>query len=248
MEKTKTEWTKVKITRLCAFCACQAFSLVSLVYFAIAGMLSQTLICLLSVICLCLPDLLERLFKMKVALPLYLFVLAYAICPMLGHAYKFYYRIAWWDTLLHTVGGVVFAIFGAYLPKVFLKKNDVNLLLCAAFGLFFSISVSAVWEIIEYAADSLLHTDMQQDTIVSSLYSYLIGDKVGEIGAIETIYGVTVNGVPMQGYIDVGLIDTMTDVIFETLGALAYCIVYLIDKGKRTALAYLGKPQTAKNE
>lgn len=248
MEKTKIQWTKVKIARLCAFCVCQAFSLVSLVYFALTGTLSQALICVLSVLCLCLPDLAERLFKMKIALPLYLFVLAYAICPMLGHAYKFYYHIPWWDTLLHTVGGVVFAIFGAYLPKVFLKKNEVSVLLCAALGLFFSISVSAVWEIIEYAADMLLHTDMQQDTIVSSLYSYLIGDTIGEIGAIEEIYGVTVNGVPLKGYIDLGVIDTMTDVIFETLGALAYFIVYLIDKGKRTAFTYLGKPQIEKTE
>ena len=243
MEKTKTEWTKGKIARLCAFCACQAFSLISLVYFAVTGKLSQTLVCALSVACLCLPDLAQRLFKMKIALPLYLFTLAYAICPMLGHAYKFYYYIPWWDTLLHTVGGVVFAIFGAYLPKVFLKKNEVSVLLCAALGLFFSISVSALWEVVEYSVDMLFHTDMQQDTIVSSLYSYLIGDTLGEIGAIEEIYGVTVNGVKLQGYIDLGIIDTMTDVIFETLGALAYFTVYLIDKGKHTGFTYLGKTE-----
>lgn len=243
MAQTKTKGTKEKMIRYIFFAICQLFCVGSLVYFSVTGTLSQALICALSVGCLCLPDLAERLFKMKIGLPMYLFVLAYAVCPTLGHAYKFYYLIPWWDTLLHTVGGVVFAVLGAYLPKIILKKEDVSVLLCALTGLLFSVFVAVVWEIIEYTADSLFFTDMQQDTFVHSIYSYLIGDKLGEIGAIGGITSVTVNGVTLDAYIDVGLIDTMTDVIFETLGALAYAVVYLIDKGKRVSIKYINRKE-----
>ena len=235
--------TKEKIARYAVFGVCQLFSVFSFIYFLITGKPSEAFAGALSVAFVCLPYLAEKLFKMQIALPMYAFILLYAVCPMLGHSYKFYYFIPWWDTLLHTVGGVVFAVFGAFLPKTILKKERVSIWLCALFGLFFSVSVSAFWEIIEYTADSLFLTDMQQDTFVHAVYSHLLGDELGGMGRIEEIFLVTVNGTKLEGYIDLGIIDTMTDIIFETLGALVYAVFYLIDKGKHISFRYIGRTQ-----
>ena len=229
---------KEKIIRLCAFIACEAFCFVSLIYFSLIAFsgISKILICLLSAFCVCAPKLAEKTFKFHVATPVYIFVLLYAICPTLGHAYKFYYKIEWWDTLLHVTGGVVFALLGAYLPKLFGEKAGNNVILCALFGFFFSVFISVAWEIYEYSSDVLFGTDMQQDTWIESIRSYLLGGSVGELGAIGEIESVVINGTTMKGYLDIGLIDTMTDMIVETLGALAYSVIYIFDKGKYSGL------------
>ena len=53
-------------------------------------------------------------------------------------------------------------------------------------------------------------------------------------GTIDNIQSVVIDGValPVEGYIDVGLHDTMRDMLLETAGALITCVLLLLDKGK----------------
>ena len=227
--------TKSKRFRFLLFVLCEAFSIGSFFYACFSGVASKILICIFSMLLLCVPHFLSKWLRFYIPTPLYVFILLYALCPMLGHAYHFYYLIPWWDTLLHTCGGVAFALLGAYLPTLFQPKRPPSLWLCAIFGFCFSCTVAVLWEFIEYGCDMLLQSDMQQDTIVSSIYSYLLGDQMGVIGSIPNIESIIINGNPLNGYIEIGLIDTMTDMIFETLGALVYTAVYYLDKGKHVS-------------
>jgi hypothetical protein len=120
-------------------------------------------------------------------------------------------------------------------------------------GFCFSLAISVLWEFYEYFCDTYLGKDMQKDTIISWIQSYKISDNpLSEVGRIDGIAGTIVqtpNGqveLPMQGYLDIGLIDTMHDMLVETLGALVYCVVYAFDKGKYTAFKY--QPKTQKDE
>ena len=106
------------------------------------------------------------------------------------------------------------------------------ILLKALFAVLFSVAIAAIWEIFEYAADMIFHADMQNDTLIHEINSYLIGPKMGQIGHIEQINSVQINGQMMQGYIDIGLIDTMRDMIIETLGAVVYAVVFALDRDK----------------
>ena len=180
-----------------------------------------------------LPAGMERFFHCRICLPVYIFGLLYAIGPMLGQCWKFYYTISWWDKLLHTCGGVMFAIVGAYFFELLTKRKD-NIIACAAFALCFSIALAAVWEFVEFGADRFLGMDMQDDTVVTHLTSYLLGDGVGVTGSIENIQSVVVNSVPLpvNGYIDIGLADSMLDMMLESLGALITCALLLVDKGR----------------
>lgn len=227
--------TKTQIIRFPVFVVCQLFCIASFAYMLVTEWEEPTkyLMCLCSMACLCLPALAEKVLKFRIPTPVYVCILVYAVCPMLGHSYNFYFKITWWDTLLHTTGGVVFALFGAYLPRLFHKDGECNVLLCALFGLCFSVTISAVWELVEYGCDMLLHTDMQQDTVVSKIWSYFLSDTSTSVAGSEEIQ-LIINGKVIDGYIDLGVIDTMTDVGFETLGAFVYSVVFLIDKGKHT--------------
>ena len=178
-----------------------------------------------------LPMLVEKLFSCRFCLPVYLFALAYAIGPMLGHCWKLYYTVPVWDKLLHISGGVMFAILGAYLFDLLAKSKELPAVR-VLFALCFSIAVAVLWEFCEFGADCFLGMDMQNDTVVHRLNSYLLGESLGVTGSIEHIQSVTVNGIPLPGYIDIGLIDSMLDMLLETLGAAVTCLALWLDKGK----------------
>lgn len=180
-----------------------------------------------------LPEFFEKVFRCKISLPVYLFGLLYAVGPMLGQCHNLYYLVSWWDKALHISGGIMFAILGFYLFEA-MGGDRKRILLCAVFALCFSMAVSALWEFVEFGSDRIFGTDMQDDSIVTELNSYLLDEGVGVAGSIENIHAVVIDGTPLpvSGYIDIGLLDTMWDMILESLGALIVCLMYLIDKGK----------------
>lgn len=232
--------------------AMQLFNSVSFVYFLVAWILhkatlTQVVMCIASVLFVCLPDIAQKLFRFRMASPVYIFCLVYAVCPMLGHTYGFYYFIPFWDKLLHLTGGVVFALFGAYLPKAFLKDEKVSYKLCAFSGVLFSVFVACAWEFVEFGLDSLFLTDMQKDSVITQIHSYKLGDilggELGEILRVENVQTVINGEYYIDGYIDVGRTDTMYDLLIETAGAVVFCIAYAVDKGKHLAFHLLPKEE-----
>jgi hypothetical protein len=47
----------------------------------------------------------------------------------------------------------------------------------------------------------------------------------------------------INGYLDIGLIDTMHDMIIETVGALVFPIYVLIDRNKHPLIISLKQPK-----
>ncbi len=173
-----------------------------------------------------LPLTLEYIFGFRLNLLLFTTCTFYTIGPMLGHCLRLYHTVWWWDKALHFYGGIVFALFGWFLYGL-LSKEQGKKLLYALFAVFFSITLSVLWEFVEFGVDMLLHNDMMDDTLVTRVDSYLLGTETGEIGHIEGIRCVTVDGkeISIDGYIDIGLIDTMCDMLLETAGAIVAVLV-----------------------
>lgn len=178
-----------------------------------------------------LPAMMERLFRCRLCLPVYIFALVYAVGPMMGRCWNFYYTISWWDKLLHICGGVMFAIVGAYFFELLTKRKD-HFFGTAIFALCFSMAIAVLWEFVEFGEDRFLGMDMQDDMLVTHLTSYLLGEGVGVTGSVANIQSVVVNGITLPGYIDIGLTDSMLDMMLESLGALVTCLLILLDKGK----------------
>ncbi len=225
---------KEKILRTVLWGALEVFALVSLTVCAVDKNIMKVLMCILTILLVSLPFIAIKLFHFEMNPIFFVFCELYAIGPMLGHVFNLYYHTTWWDDLLHTTGGVVFAIFGVYLAKFISKNNEPSLLMKAIFALCFSMAVSVAWEFIEYGCDCLFGTDMQNDTIVSYIHSYLLGEEMAQTGNIDGITDVLINGQPLgvNGYLDIGLHDTMHDMLVETLGAVIYVIIFLVDKEK----------------
>ncbi len=214
---------------------CESVAIFSLIYSILIKKSSEDmLLAVLTVGLVLLPALFERLFRCKLCLPLYLFGSVYALSHLCGHIYYFYDRIPGYDKLLHTIGGVVFAIVGIYILYVCSGKKTQPLVCTAVFALCFSMAISMAWEFFEFGSDRLLGTDMQRDAVVTSINSYKLGEDVGKVGSITEIKALSINGEPLPfgGYLDIGLTDTMMDMILETSGAAMVALLYIIDKGR----------------
>lgn len=198
---------------------------------------SNILLCLAAFLLVSAPGLLGKLLTFRLSTPIYTFFVLYALGPVLGCVHHLYYLTTWWDDLLHLCGGIVFAMFGFFLADLLNQKRGNSLIMGAVFALCFSISIAALWEFYEFGSDQLLGTDMQMDTVVQGFTSYALSDEVGEAAAIRNIQDVSINGIPMEfgGYLELGLIDTMKDMLIETLGALSYVAVVLLDRGRHPA-------------
>ena len=227
MKKSKLE----KKIRWSAVGACELFCFISLCLTVPTKDVTNVALCIGTFALILIPEIVEKLFFCKINTVLYMIGVLYALGPLLGDIYRLYYLTSWWDKLLHTLGGVVFAMFGAYLFTKLTGKQD-KIFACAIFALCFSVTLSVCWEFVEFGCDYLLGTDMQHDTVIQSIHSYHLGDTLGEVGKIDDIHSVTVNGQELNGYLDIGLYDSMTDMLLESAGALAFSLIFMLDKGK----------------
>ena len=93
------------------------------------------------------------------------------------------------------------------------------------------MTVGVVWEFFEYTADSLFNADMQKDTIVNKVSSVnLTNANAFDPKIITDIDETTIHYKDKtitisDGYLDIGLIDTMEDLIVNFIGALTFSIL-----------------------
>lgn len=220
------------------------FCLASALFFLLRAQYMNMLVCLGTVVLVSLPFLMGRLLGFGLRRSFFVFCLLYALGPMLGKAFRLYYLTTWWDKLLHTCGGVTFGVFGVYIALRLNSQTPLTPVLRAVFGLCFSIAVSAVWEFFEYGVDFFFAADMQQDTVVNAIHSHYLSTAPGVLRSIPVIREVSLDGAPLDigGYLDIGLIDTMHDMLVEALGALAFFLWYLADKDRHPLIFLPEKP------
>lgn len=226
-----------KIIKISGTALAVMFAVITVVMLLAQGQTDRLFLAVATVFLSMLPAALEKLLLCEVSLPVYIFALLYAVGPMMGHCWYLYYIIPWWDKLLHISGGVMFAILGAYLFDR-LTGEKSTLVARTIFALCFSMAIAVAWEFFEFGADRFLGMDMQDDTVVYGLTSYLLGDTMGVTGSIADIHSVSVNGVtlPVDGYIEIGLIDSMLDMLLETVGAIVACLFFCFDRGKHPVI------------
>ena len=96
----------------------------------------------------------------------------------------------------------------------------------------FSMTVGVMWEFFEYGMDTFTKTDMQKDRIVSTVSSVSLNEnKENKPVVIKHIKESTIKGeingkkteiVIQNGALDIGLIDTMKDLIVNCIGAVVF--------------------------
>ncbi len=202
-----------------------AFNVVSFLYSVKLKNVIYALSALASLALIFLPYLFEYFLSCRISRDLkvvYWFLVIGG--PVLGNVYKFYHYIRPWDKLLHMLSGFLVAALGYALPDFLLKEPPAKAFKCI-FAVSLSMAVGGIWEVYEYLLDVFFKMDMQNDTVITEIASYMLGDTPGTIGEIAKIDTVSINGEPFEkGYIDIGLIDTMKDMIQCLMGSIL-CVI-----------------------
>ena len=104
------------------------------------------------------------------------------------------------------------------------------------------MTIGVLWEFFEYGVDKIMRYDMQKDQIVENISSVLLnpeGENIPvDIDHIEntTIYyndKGTIKEYTIDGYLDIGLNDTMEDLFVNFVGAMTFSIFgYLYVKNR----------------
>lgn len=185
-----------------------------------------------------IPLLVERVFKVEFPNLLELIIILFIFSStILGELSDFYGYFKIWDTALHTLNGFLAAGVGFSLVYL-LNKNAEGMNLTPLFlsivTFCFSMTVGVIWEFMEYSADRWMNLDMQKDRIVQQINSVSIGGENNVVSHIENIQRTVIEGkddsgniyvtVIDNGYLDIGIIDTMKDLFVNLLGAIVFSV------------------------
>ena len=152
----------------------------------------------------------------------------------LGEIDHYYVLIPGWDTILHTLNGFLCAAIGFSLVDL-LNRSSKNISLSPIYvtlaAFCFSMTIGVLWEFVEFSFDTFFGMDMQKDTFVTSISSVALdpaneGNRI-QINDIATTTITTAAGetTTINGYLDIGLIDTMKDLLVNFVGALVFSVV-----------------------
>jgi len=201
----------------------------------IDGQYESTFTAVLSLFLFMLPTLVEEGLQIKLPQAMEIASVLFVFCAnILGEILEFYTLLPFWDDMLHYTSGFIFAAFGFSLVELFNRNAKFDFHLSPFFvsmvALCFAVTVGVVWEMFEFCADMILHTDMQKDMIVKEVHSALLNPSgqspVGISGITSTeVVGEGGARLEIDGYLDIGLFDTMKDLFIDLLGAILFCTI-----------------------
>jgi len=104
----------------------------------------------------------------------------------LGEVGDFYERFWWWDVVLHSGSAIGFGLIGFVLVFMLFEGDRFAAPPLALAFLSFSIAMSmgALWEIFEFAMDSLVGTTMQKSGLVDTMWDLIVDTIGASIGAL----------------------------------------------------------------
>ncbi len=221
---------------------------------AMQGLWESFFVCLLALMLFLAPPLVEKKLHLKLPTALEVTVLIFIFCAeILGEIECYYIKYAFWDSMLHTVNGFLFAAFGFCLVDLLNENPNIKFQLSPTFqaltAFCFSMTIGIFWEFFEYGMDNLLMLDMQKDTIIYAFQSVTLDAASQNIPvALQDITQTTITCADgttqvINGYLDIGLRDTMKDLFVNFIGAAAFSTIgwaYVKQRGKnRLAAAFI---------
>lgn len=153
--------------------------------------------CITGCIVIFLPSKVEHRFRIDIPDIMEIMYFLFLFCAIyLGEVRNFYYKIPYWDLILHCFSAAMLGALGFLIVQFFNNTEKLNIQLSpffvALFAFCFAVTCGTVWEIYEFLADDLLGTNMQKF--------------------------ITANGTILIGHEAIS--DTMEDVIVDAIGAL----------------------------
>lgn len=153
--------------------------------------------CIVGMIVIFLPSRVEKRYRFDIPDTMEILYFIFLFCAIyLGEVRNFYYKIPYWDVILHAMSAAMLGSLGFILVDFFnenrIKGTTLSPFFVSLFAFCFALTCGTVWEIYEYLADGILGTNMQKF--------------------------MTAEGIILSGHAALG--DTMKDIIVDFLGAL----------------------------
>ena len=200
-------------------------------------------LCALTLVLLIMPSLVQITFKVELPTTLEIIILIFIFAAeILGEISEFYLVFPFWDSVLHTLNGFLAAAIGFSMVDLLNRSEKImfNLspLFMAIVAFCFSMTIGVVWEFFEFMMDQVIGYDMQKDTIIHTIRSVTLDPAGRNVPyVINNITETAVNGKELElgGYLDIGLIDTMQDLIVNFIGAFIFSVIgffYVKNRGK----------------
>lgn len=216
------------------------FVIITMVTQLLRGNYENMFLCILTLVLFMIPSIIDK--RLNITLPnaletiILLFIFS---AEILGEVQNFYGIFKHWDTMLHTINGFLCAAIGFSLidilnrsEKFHTKMTPISVALVA---FCFSMTVGVLWEFFEYGMDTFFNTDMQKDRIIQTVSSVTLNQEgKNKPVTIRNIDKTTIhyleNGAEKEitivdGYLDIGIKDTMKDLFVNFIGAVMFSII-----------------------
>ncbi len=198
----------------------------------------NVLLCLLTLVLFMLPSMFERRLRIDLPDTLEIIILLFIYAAeILGEIREFYIAFPYWDTMLHTLNGFLCAAIGFALVDILNRTERVVLRLSPFFmavvAFCFSMTIGVIWEFFEFFMDMVFHLDMQKDTVLTAISSVALDPAGGNhpvaVQGIQDTVLVLADGTTMAmglgGYLDIGIVDTMQDLLVNFIGAVVFSTI-----------------------
>lgn len=204
------------------------------------GNYENVFLCVLTLVLFTIPSIIDK--RLNITLPnaletiILLFIFS---AEILGEVQNFYGIFRHWDTMLHTINGFLCAAIGFSLIDILNRSEKFHTKMTpisvAIVAFCFSMTVGVLWEFFEYGMDTFFNTDMQKDRIIQTVSSVTLNsegkNKPVTVKNIEkTTISYKENGEEKEmtiegGYLDIGIKDTMKDLLVNFIGAISFSIL-----------------------
>lgn len=228
------------------------FLRVSVILVLVAQLFNQNFenvfLCVLVLFLFSLPTMLEKRLSIELPDTLEIIILLFIYAAeIMGEIGAYYIKHPYWDTVLHTLNGFLCAAIGFSLLDLLNRQKRITFqlspLYLAVVAFCFSMTVGILWEFFECTMDQLFFLDMQKDIIIHEIGTVKLDPTGGntpvrlkDIVDVIVVQGDgTQTALGLGGYLDIGLLDTMTDLFVNFVGAAVFSVIgyfYVRSRGK----------------
>lgn len=204
-------------------------------------------LCAFTLVLMLVPSFVQLEFRVELPKTLEIIILLFIFAAeILGEIGEFYLKVPNWDTMMHTLNGFLAAAVGFSMIDLLNQSKKYSFHLSPLFlslvAFCFSMTIGVLWEFFELGMDQFFGMDMQKDTVLNRINSVMLNPDGHNVPyAINGIEEVFVNGkeLGVGGYLDIGLMDTMKDLIVNFIGAVIFSIFgyfYVKGRGRRSVI------------
>jgi uncharacterized membrane protein YjdF len=183
---------------------------IDLAIFLYSGLWQTAFLTLAIMAVILAPTLLGVRLPVKIPPEIQVLALLFVFAALfLGEIQRYYDRIPWWDQALHVSSGLLLGILGFLLVYVLNANKRIDLHLqpsfVALFAFLFAVSVGTLWEIFEFAMDTLFGLNMQKakfgdpSGLTDTMWDLFI-DVLGAL--VISVYGWWYMNDPEQSFIE----------------------------------------------